>query len=88
MYGNRDRANVEALPPPGAVAPFIVYLATEAAAHISGSVFGVAGGHIGLFSEPAEIAAVDKEAGIWTVDELVSAVPKGLLKGYTSPATQ
>ncbi|MBI4282878.1 MAG: SDR family oxidoreductase [Chloroflexi bacterium] len=88
MYGNRDRANVEALPLPEAVAPFIVYLATEEAAHISGSIFKVAGGHIGLLSEPAEIAAIDKGKGIWTVDELVTAAPKRLLSGYKSPATQ
>ncbi len=71
-------------PGPETIAPFIVYLATEEAANITGTVFGLRGSHIGLHSEPAEIKAIDKEEGIWTVDELVKRVPRVLLKGYES----
>lgn len=86
MYGTRDRANVESLPPPEAVAPFVVYLATEEAADVSGSIFKVHGGHVGLFSEPEELTTIDKK-GIWTLEELAQQVPEVLLKGYKSPAT-
>ncbi len=72
---------------PEMLAPFIVYLATEEAAEISGSVFAVRGNHIGLYSEPTEITTLDKEEGLWTVDELVEQAPKILLKGYKSKAS-
>jgi len=62
--------------------PFIAYLATDEAAHITGSVFRVAGNHVGLFSIPEEIKTIDRKDGMWTVDELVKVVPKDLLKGY------
>ncbi len=68
---------------PEQVAPFIVYLATDAAAEISGTVFLVHGGHIGRFSEPEEIAVLDRE-GLWAVDELIEKVPECLLPGYVS----
>ncbi len=71
---------------PEMLAPFIAYLATQEAANISGSVFGVHGNHIGLYSEPTEIAVLDKEKGLWTVDELIKQAPKVLFKGYKSKA--
>ncbi|MDP2730000.1 MAG: SDR family NAD(P)-dependent oxidoreductase [Dehalococcoidales bacterium] len=81
ILGTRDKANVESLPPAEAVGPFVVYLATEEAAHVSGSIFKVHGGHVGLFSEPEEIATIDKE-GIWTLEELDEQVSGVLLRGY------
>ncbi len=71
---------------PEPVAPFVVYLATDEAANISGSTFSLQGGHIGLLSEPADITALDRKEGIWTVDELIEQAPKVLLKGYKSKA--
>lgn len=65
-----------------ALGPFIAYLATDEAANITGSVFMVGGGHIGLWSIPQEIQTIDKNEGMWTVDELVKVVPGDLLKGY------
>lgn len=69
------------------MAPFLAYLATDEAAHISGSVFSVrADGHIGIYTDPIEEKHIRKEAGVWTVDDLVEAVAEKLLKGYVSPA--
>ncbi len=68
---------------PEGLAPFVVYLATDEAAHISGTVFETAGnGHYAIYSEPEEKNVIEKEAGLWTVDELIEQVPKTLLKGY------
>jgi 3-oxoacyl-[acyl-carrier protein] reductase len=64
------------------VAPFIVYLASDAAANISGTVFLVNRGHIGRYSNPQEIARMDKPNEIWTVDELIEKVPEALLQDY------
>lgn len=79
-------------PRPEALGPFIVYLATDEAADISGTVFAVGGsgaGHtneVRIYSEPAPKKSIQKETGLWTVDELVEIVPKTLLEGYKSPA--
>ena len=69
-------------PPAEELGPFITYLATDEAAYITGSVFRVAGGHVGLYSTPQEIQTIDKKEGKWTIDELVKVVPEELLKGY------
>ena len=45
------------------MAPFIVYLCTDAAADINGQVFDVTGGNIALYSEPVKIRTISKEHG-------------------------
>jgi 3-oxoacyl-[acyl-carrier protein] reductase len=74
-------------PGPEYVAPFICYLASDAAAHISGSVFSVSGNSIGLYSDPMIASNITKFGeGPWTMDELMRQVPRGLLAGYKSLA--
>ena len=74
-------------PGPEYAAPFICYLASEAAKDISGSVFSVGGNGIGLYSEPEIERNITKFGeGPWTMDELMQQVPRGLLAGYQSPA--
>jgi len=74
-------------PSPDYVAPFICYLASDAGANISGSVFSLGGNTIGMYSEPQianNLTKLEKEP--WTVEELMQQVPRGLLAGYKSPA--
>ena len=73
---------------PEQLAPFIAYLATEEAGNISGTVFAVHGGHVGRYSDPIEVATLDKAEALWTVDELVEQVPKALLSEYQNPAAR
>jgi NAD(P)-dependent dehydrogenase (short-subunit alcohol dehydrogenase family) len=73
-------------PKPETVGPFIVYLCTEAAADINGQVFDVTGGDIAIYSEPVKKKTITKKGGLWTVEELIAQVPKGLLEGYKNPA--
>jgi 3-oxoacyl-[acyl-carrier protein] reductase len=73
-------------PDPESIAPLIVYLASDAAANVSGSVFHIKGGNIGLYSEPEIKKSIDKKQGWWTVDELVAEMPKTVLEGYRSIA--
>ena len=73
-------------PGPEHVAPFVTYLATDAAAEISGSVFNVAGNGIGLYSEPEIVRNLVKVGDPWTVDELIQQAPRGLFMGYRSIA--
>jgi 3-oxoacyl-[acyl-carrier protein] reductase len=73
-------------PDPESIAPLIVYLASDAAADISGSVFHIKGGNIGLYSEPEIIKSIDKASGWWTAEELMKKMPGELLTGYKSIA--
>jgi 3-oxoacyl-[acyl-carrier protein] reductase len=74
-------------PDPASIAPLIVYLASGAAANVSGSVFHIRGGNIGLYSEPEIKKSIDKPHGWWTSEELMSEIPRELLGDYKSIAT-
>jgi 3-oxoacyl-[acyl-carrier protein] reductase len=76
----------EMTPPPEHLAPFVTYLATDAAAKISGSVFNVAGNNIGLYSDPVMTRSLVKHGDPWTMEELMQAAPRGLFMGYHSIA--
>jgi 3-oxoacyl-[acyl-carrier protein] reductase len=70
------------------MAPFVAYLATDEAGHISGAVFSItASGRVALYSDPAPVAEIKKNDGPWTVEELIDVVPERLLKDYVSIAT-
>ena len=74
---------VQMTPGPEYAAPFVCYLASDAAANISGSVFSVGGNTIGLYSDPTIISNLTKFGERpWTMDELIQQAPRGLLAGY------
>ncbi|MFA5308044.1 MAG: SDR family NAD(P)-dependent oxidoreductase [Dehalococcoidales bacterium] len=74
-------------PTPEYVAPFVCYLASDAGANISGSVFSLGGNTISLYSEPVQGNNLTKfDNKPWTMDELMQQVPRGLLTGYRNPA--
>ena len=73
-------------PNPETVTPFIVYLCTDEAADINGQVFDVTGGNIAIYSESVKKKDINKEEGLWKVEELIELVPKVLLEGYINPA--
>ncbi|MFC1949373.1 SDR family NAD(P)-dependent oxidoreductase [Chloroflexota bacterium] len=77
---------LEDTPSPDYIVPFLVYLASEAAANISGSVFNVGGNSIGMYSQPDIARSLYKEGDPWTMDELSSQAPRALFRGYKSPA--
>jgi 3-oxoacyl-[acyl-carrier protein] reductase len=78
---------VSIAPTPEYIAPFICYLCSDAAAHISGSVFALGGNGIGMYSEPVIARNITKFGeGPWTVEEIMQQAPKGLFSGYKSPA--
>jgi len=66
---------------PDLVPPLILYLSTDEAANITGQVFTVAGGHVGLFPEPKEVTLIYKnykKYGPWTIDEITRLMPSKL----------
>jgi len=78
-------------PDPDFVPPLILYLATDEAANITGQVFTVGGGQIGLFPEPKEVSLMYrnyKKYGPWTVDEIAELLPSklGMYLANPSPA--
>jgi NAD(P)-dependent dehydrogenase (short-subunit alcohol dehydrogenase family) len=70
---------------PQAVAPFVVYLASDEAAEINGCTFLVGGGQVSLYSEPAPLKTIYKD-GTWTLDELSAIVPTTLAAGLVNPS--
>jgi NAD(P)-dependent dehydrogenase (short-subunit alcohol dehydrogenase family) len=56
------------------VAPLVVFLASDAAAGITGQAIGVGGDRISIWSHPAEVIAEVREGG-WSVDAIAEAFP-------------
>jgi 3-oxoacyl-[acyl-carrier protein] reductase len=74
-------------PTPDYIAPFICYLCSDEAAHVSGSIFSLGGNGIGMYSEPV-IARNMTKFGVqpWTMEEIRQQAPKALFQGYRNPA--
>lgn len=75
------KLSFELVPSPDDIAPFIAYLASDAAAKVSGTVFGVGGSTIGIYADPDITKSITKYGGPWTMEELMQQVPR-LLAGY------
>jgi 3-oxoacyl-[acyl-carrier protein] reductase len=73
---------------PDDIAPFIVFLCTDAAANINGRTFAVGGGEISLYSEPVKERTIFKQEGRWTLDELLAIAPNTLGKGLVNPGLE
>ena len=75
-------------PSPAYIAPFICYLASDAGANVSGSVFSLGGNTISMYSEPVLSNNLTKyDSKPWTVEELIQQAPRSLFAGYHPPAT-
>jgi NAD(P)-dependent dehydrogenase (short-subunit alcohol dehydrogenase family) len=77
------------LPPlraePEDVAPFVVYLATDAAANINGQFFMVRGGVVSLLNYPAPARTIIK-TGRWTPEEIAQLFPSTFGMDLVNPA--
>jgi hypothetical protein len=68
------------------VAALVIYLASEAADHISGCIFEVFKGHVGIFEEPPPVKQVLWKDGHFTPEELAEMVPQTLTRGRSREA--
>jgi hypothetical protein len=66
---------------PEAVAPLVVYLATDDAAYINGRTFMVRGREIGLYPELAPERIIFAPGEQWSLDELADVMPRTLGQG-------
>jgi NAD(P)-dependent dehydrogenase (short-subunit alcohol dehydrogenase family) len=72
---------------PENIAPLVAFLATDAAAGITGQVFHVAGGIVQLYEGWGPVSEIDRRAR-WTVEELIEQAPslfKDRATTYTPP---
>ncbi len=70
-------------------APFIAYLASDAAANINGCIFVVSRATIGIWNHPQIARKYTRDwdtADKWSLDELEKLVPQQLLVDYVNPA--
>jgi NAD(P)-dependent dehydrogenase (short-subunit alcohol dehydrogenase family) len=58
---------------PDNVAPFVSYLCSDAASHISGKVFGVQGDAVEIYRPFTSVAVITNEGRRWEPDQFVSA---------------
>jgi 3-oxoacyl-[acyl-carrier protein] reductase len=69
-------------PSPDLIGPFMVYLCSDNAAKISGSVFSVGGNGIGIYQDPDVKFSITKDGDPWTIEELKRQLPRSVLQGY------
>ena len=75
-----------AAPDPSTLTPFIIFLCSEASAHVSGTVFFLNDNLIARHREPIAVRTMIKpeKLGVWTLDEIDRVVDSQLLNGYHS----
>lgn len=72
--------------PPRKIAPFVLWLCTDAAANVNGRTFDVSGDEVALLSEPAPERTIVHEGG-WDLDALDVRAPADLTDRLTNPFT-
>lgn len=66
---------------PEDVAALVVYLASDAAAHVTGQALGLAGFKLSLWSRPTELVRVLREGG-WTPDTIAETVDAAFASSF------
>ena len=86
ISGIDEALDSEAEQEPDDVAPFVAYLASDAASNVNGQIFLVYGNTVSLFSQPRLQTTLLKPEGYWSAEELRKLMPSVVLKGVVNPA--
>jgi NAD(P)-dependent dehydrogenase (short-subunit alcohol dehydrogenase family) len=82
-------AIAQANPPPEAVGPLVVFLATDAASDITGQVFDSGAGAVGWYPPWVSSPKIQAESELmFTLEELARRVPTELMVDYQNPAPE
>ncbi|MBN1190149.1 MAG: SDR family oxidoreductase [Dehalococcoidales bacterium] len=81
---SRNVAMFEMTPDPEDLGPIMAYLSSDKAEGISGTVFNIGGNYVGIHEDPEISRTILKGDGRWTVEELITQVPRNLLPNYHS----
>jgi NAD(P)-dependent dehydrogenase (short-subunit alcohol dehydrogenase family) len=87
-YGNIDQADGFDFWHPDNVAPFVAYLCSDDAAHISGKVFGVQGDTVELYQPWTSVAVVDNGGERWSAAGVGQRAQALFAETGTEPAPQ
>jgi NAD(P)-dependent dehydrogenase (short-subunit alcohol dehydrogenase family) len=71
---------------PENVAPFVVWLTTDAARNVNGQTFLSMGGLIALLNYPAPVRTIFRNEGRWTPEEIATLFPHTLGMDLVNPA--
>ena len=71
---------------PENVAPFAVYLTTDAARNVNGQTFLVMAGLVALLNYPSPVRTIFKKDGRWTPEEIATIFPHTLGMDLVNPA--
>ena len=85
LMSERRRRTKETRSDPRLVAPLVAYLASDQAADVTGLVFRVGGGKVGVYSHPQEVRTLFHVPGAtdWPISELADRLPPTVLAGGT-----
>ncbi|RYE40746.1 MAG: hypothetical protein EOP21_09345 [Hyphomicrobiales bacterium] len=72
--------------PPAKIAPFVVWLCTNAASNVNGRTFQLRGDDVTLLAEPAAHRTIYQRGG-WDLDGLDAAASSGLTGGLNNAFT-
>jgi NAD(P)-dependent dehydrogenase (short-subunit alcohol dehydrogenase family) len=62
---------------PEDVAPLVTFLVSDRARHLTGQVYAINGGEIGVYNQPVVVRTMKKE-GRWTPDEIAERIDAGV----------
>ena len=62
---------------PEDVAPLVTFLIGERARHITGQIYSINGGKIGVYNQPAQVRSMEK-AGRWDAEEIADQIDDGV----------
>jgi 3-oxoacyl-[acyl-carrier protein] reductase len=83
ISGQRAFPSADITPDPEALAPFLLYLCTDQAKDVTGTVFTLAGNRFSMHSEPVIAKTIYKEGkDYWTIEELTKEAPAAMFAGY------